>query len=104
MNATEIEVCPDCGDQHMGRCGGLSFAARLRSVRLDLSVTESRTLRNYYDHEALDDMFGEDEGTRRERYADETKGMGAVKRKDIATMDPEKLDFYLGSDREEDNA
>ena len=102
MKLAEIGTCPDCGDQHLGRCGGVSFIERIRSLELDRSVTESRTPRNYYDHEALDDLFGEDEGTRRDRYMDETKGLGAVKREDIAKLDPKTLDFYTGGDREED--
>lgn len=104
MRGTEIAPCIDCGDHHLGRCGGLSFVQRLRSVRLDLSLTQTRTRRNYYDRESLDDMFGEDEATRKERYWDETKGMGAVKRGDIAKLDDKALDFYLGADMEEDGA
>lgn len=100
MRASEITLCPDCGDQHMGRCGGLTFAQRLRSVRLDTSVTETRTPKNYYDEDALTDMFGEDKQTRRDRYMDETDGRGAVR--DIKSLDPETLDFYTGGDREED--
>lgn len=61
----------------MGRCGGLSFAQRLRTVRLDASVTETRTRRSYYDQEAVSAVFGEDS---KERMDDETKGLGPVYR------------------------
>jgi hypothetical protein len=47
-------------------------------------------------------MFGEDKQTRIERYNDETEGRGAVKREDIPKLDDKALDFYLGSDREEE--
>ena len=50
------------------------FRARLLSVRLDTSVTETRTKRNYFDREALAGSFGDDA---RERYMEETKGLGA---------------------------
>lgn len=102
MRGSEIAMCPDCGDAHMGRCGGLTFAQRLRSVRLDTSVTPTRTPRRYYDAESLDDMFGEDEATRIERYNDDTKGRGFVKREEMNTLSPEDFDFYTAADREED--
>lgn len=100
--AEDISVCPDCGDQHMGRCGGLSFAERLRSLHLDRSVISTRTERNYYDRESLDDMFGNTESERKEQYMDETKGKGALSRREMEQTSSEELDWYMGSDREED--
>lgn len=61
----------------MGRCGGLSFAQRLRSVRLDTSVTPSRTAVNYFDAEAVHNVFGDDA---KERMDDDTEGRGPVYR------------------------
>lgn len=61
----------------MGRCGGLTFAARLRSVRLDTSVTPSRSLKSYYDAEAVENVFGDDAA---ERMEDDTEGRGPVYR------------------------
>ena len=70
-------VC-DCGadatsGSDRGECGPC-FRARLLSVRLDTSVTSSRTPRNYFDRESLAEAFGDDA---RERYMEETKGLGA---------------------------
>jgi hypothetical protein len=62
-----------------GRECGFHFRQRLRSIRLDASVTETRSKQNYYDTQAVADAFGEDA---RERYWDETSGLGAVERVD----------------------
>jgi len=53
------------------------FRTRLRSVRLDGSVTATRTKQNYYDRTSLDETFGDD---RVDRYWDETDGEGALHR------------------------
>ena len=50
------------------------FRARLLSVRIDTSGMETVERHAYYDREALAQSFGEDA---RERYMDETKGLGA---------------------------
>lgn len=84
----------------MGRCGGLSFLQRLRSIRLDTSLVETRSRRNYYDRESLDGMFGMDEQERREQYMDETEGRGAVR--SVAQTSTDTLDWYQGADREEE--
>ena len=102
MRTEEITECPDCGDQHMGRCGGLSFAARLRSVRLDSTVTETRSKRNYHDEEALTNLFGKDASERKEQYMEETQGRGALYRRDMADASSQELDWWTGSDREVD--
>jgi hypothetical protein len=99
LSATEVPTCPDCGDSHLGRCGGLTFAQRLRSVRLDTSVVDSRSRKNYYDSEPIKDMFGDDS---QERYMDETKGRGHVAREDFDKLSPADFDFYTGADKEED--
>lgn len=77
LRAEDISVCPDCGDTHIGRCGGLSFAQRLRSVRVDTSVTPSRTPRNYYEPDSIREVFGDDA---KERMDDDTEGRGPVYR------------------------
>ena len=69
------------------RCGELASAngrecpkhyrERLASVRLDGSVTATRTKVDYFDKASLDDTFGED---RVERYWEESKGHGALHR------------------------
>ena len=68
-----------CGSTHMGRpCPpGMTFRDRMRTVRLDASVTESRTRRNYYDREAVREVFGPDS---REQLLEETRGLGAIQR------------------------
>lgn len=81
LQLRQVPVDPDCGTAHLGRCGGLSFAERLRSVRLDPSSLPTRTLRNYYDAEAVAQVFGNDS---EERMAEDTEGLGYVRRRDGA--------------------
>lgn len=69
--------CPDCGSTHLGSRCGMTFRQRLRTVRLDSSVTETRTRHRYFDSAALDESFGAD---RKDRYWDETEGQGAIVR------------------------
>lgn len=80
MIAGEVEVgtC-ECGRPATanGRECPDHFRARLRSVRLDSSVTATRTKVAYYDTKALDETFGED---RVETYWDETHGQGHLER------------------------
>ena len=92
-----------------GRECASCFRARLRSIRLDTSVTESRTRRNYFDAEPIHETFGEDA---HERMLDETDGFGAAKQgadgrfyhKDRTTGEIEPLSddvverVYLGGD------
>lgn len=63
--------CPEC------------FRSRLRSVRLDTSVTPTRTRRRYLDSDALDANLGHD---RVDRYWDETDGQGAFHRTSRGTF------------------
>ncbi len=65
--------CPSCGSTHMGLDCGLSFAERLRTVRIDDASLETRDLQNYYDAEAVAETFGEDA---EDRMLEETKGRG----------------------------
>lgn len=65
--------CSDCETTHMGLPCGMRFIDRLRTVRLDTSVTPSRTLRNYYDKGPVAEVFGADS---RERMYDATEGKG----------------------------
>jgi len=69
--------CESCGHMPAGCTCDLSFADKLRSIRLSNSVTETRTKRVNYDREALADTFGPDA---RERYLEETHGLGAAYR------------------------
>lgn len=73
----DVPVCPDCSSQHLGRCGGLSFAARLRTVSADAEATPTQTRRVYYDHDVVTDQFrGQDRHERKERLMDATQGYG----------------------------
>lgn len=58
-------------------CGGLTFAQRLRTVRLGPGATPSRSKTNYFDSQSLDATFGED---RVEAYWSETAGHGHIER------------------------
>lgn len=102
MKLAEIETCPDCGDTHLGRCGGLSYRQRLLSIRLDISLIESRTKQNYYDEEAVTNLFGKNRQERIEEMNEDTKGRGPLTREQMEKTDSETLDWYCGSDREED--
>jgi hypothetical protein len=59
-----------------GRECGRCFRERLLSLRLDTSVTESRSRRNYYDAEPIHETFGEDAS---ERVMEATQGYGVAK-------------------------
>ena len=57
----------------------MTFRQRLRTVRVDSSLTETRTKTNYYDAEAVAAAFGEDA---REELMEDTDGYGAISRED----------------------
>lgn len=91
--------CPDCTTTHMGVACGSTYAQRLRSVRLDASVTPSRDKVRYYDDESLKDLFGgKSEAERREQLMEETKGIGAVSRADLAKLSDKQTEVFLGKD------
>lgn len=70
-----------CGEQASanGRECPKHYRERLASLRLDPSVTPTRTKQNYYDKASLDETFGDD---RVDKYWDETNGHGALHRGD----------------------
>lgn len=88
--ADDGPVCP-CGRPATanGRECPAHFRERLRSIRLDTSVTPNRTRENYYDRESIRDQFGEDA---HERMMDATKGLGPG----TNATDQEISDVYLG--------
>lgn len=116
MKATEVPRDPDCGQQHLGRCGGLSFAERIRSMRIDSEGLPSRSASHrergtFYDDDAIADQFGGKRAPeRREELFEETKGLGAGQRgkdgklyvrdpktKEQRRMTPKDVkDVYLG--------
>lgn len=73
----EFRDCPDCGSSHLGPRCGMTFRQRLRSVRLDPRIEETKTKRNYYDVDAVHQAFGEDA---RDELMEDTDGWGAAKR------------------------
>lgn len=88
----------------------LSFFEKVSSVTIDKAKMETTELHNYYDQEAVTDMFGHDA---KDRYLDETDGLGAAKpgrdgafwHTNRKTKEPERLtarqlDTYLGADTE----
>ncbi len=74
-----VPECEDCGSEHLGRCGSLSFAERIRTVQVPASVTPSRTLKRYFDTSSIDDQLGGTAKDRKARFEHDTNGMGAVK-------------------------
>jgi hypothetical protein len=68
MRPDEVPIDPDCGRQHLGRCGGVSFASRLASVSADADASPTRTRRSYYDDDLIRAQTGW--GDRKERVAD----------------------------------
>lgn len=93
--ATTLKHCPDCESEHIGLVPcGRTFRGRLRSVKLDSSITPTRTKRAYYDDEPLKETFGYDRKERRELYADDTKGKGAI----TGRATPDHIDAVLGKE------
>lgn len=68
--------CSRCGHMPAGCTCNLTLAEKLRTIRLSVTATPTRT-HDMVDREALADTFGPDA---RERYMDETKGLGAAYR------------------------
>lgn len=75
--------CDDCGSEHLAAPCGMTFAQRLRSVRLDGSVTPTRSQKNYYDDDALTGVFGNTAQEREERMMEETEGVGVANQAEI---------------------
>lgn len=68
-----MTYCDDCKSEHLGAPCGMSWIDRMRSVRIDGGVLETRTKRNYYDREPVHGMFGD---TAQEQMEKETDGLG----------------------------
>lgn len=92
-----LEHCPDCGSEHMHAPCGMTYVQRLCSVRLDTSVTATRTKKNYYDQGPIDEIFGESAD---ERMMDETEGFGVVTPEELAARPDLEQDIaaYYGAD------
>lgn len=74
-------ICEACGHMPRSCTCGLSLVEKLRTVQLGSGATETRTKRSYYDDEPVSELFGgmrRDE--RKQRYMDDTKGLGAAYR------------------------
>lgn len=71
-----MKFCSDCSTRHMGvvPCGG--YLNRLRSVRLDNTVTETRTKRSYFDAESLAGLFKRKPGEVKEEMDEELGSRG----------------------------
>lgn len=75
MKPHEVPVDPDCGRQHLGRCGGITLRSRLRTVSADAEASPTRTRRSYYDDDLVTQQFGGmDRKERREDLMDSTQG------------------------------
>lgn len=86
--------CDDCGSTHLGAPCGMTFAQRMRSVRLDYSWMPAKDLNNYYDEELVTDLFGgKDAGERHEQMMEETEGRGFIEGRDIRS--DEDAAFYM---------
>jgi hypothetical protein len=91
---------------------GMTFAERMRSVRIDPAAMETRTRVRYYDADPIREVFGDDA---KERMEHDTNGLGFAKvgpdgelyhkdRKtgDVVHVSDEDVDrVYLGGDREQ---
>lgn len=79
--STLIEARCDCGE--MATAGssrvecGACFRKRILSISVDKASFDTSELHNYYDREAITEMFGDDA---KDRYMEETKGCGAAYR------------------------
>lgn len=62
----------------------MTYAQRLRSVRLDPSATPTKSRKNAFDDESLSDLFGgKTAAERHEQMMEETKGVGTANREEI---------------------
>jgi hypothetical protein len=108
----EARPCEGCGGSHIGpRCpAGTRWIDRLRSVQLDGKAMETRAKRNYFDQEAVDNVFGDGA---EERMNDQTHGRGPLyrgrkgwyrvdrkERQPVAPTEPD-FEFYTGGDTEQ---
>lgn len=71
-----LRYCPDCKTEHLNAPCGLTYVQRLRSAQIHGSVTPTKDKQNYYEDEALKDVFGADRNERRQDMADATNGRG----------------------------
>lgn len=93
-----LAYCADCEGTHMGGRCGMTFAQRLRSVRLDTSVTPTRTQKNYFDDDALTEVFGgKDADERHEQMLEETRGVEYASQEEIAQHTDLAAAHYLDS-------
>ncbi len=87
----------------------MSFASRIRTVQIPASVTPTRSLSSYYDHDAVDSQLGSNAKDRKARFEHDTNGMGAVKpdregrlfhkdrkSKDVRALSEKETANYLG--------
>lgn len=100
---TTLAYCEDCKSEHLAPnpCG-LTWLQRLRTSRLDTRwMPNPPTRRNYYDDQPLQETFGQDRKERREQYLEETKGKGAITRRE--RVDRKRVNEVLGSDPKVDD-
>ena len=89
--------CSDCETEHIGQVPcGMTWLQRMRSTVLDTEATPSRSRRDYFDDEPLKGIFGADKRERKEEVMEETKGIGALSRRD--PMTPEAAKVFFGDD------
>lgn len=94
--AHSLRYCEDCGSEHMNAPCGMKYVDRLRSVRLDSSVTETRTKHNYFDDDALTGTFGKTAAERHEEMMEETQGVGVATTEEINEHPDLAAAHYLG--------
>ena len=79
MRIQHVTECEDCGEEHLGRCGSLSFAERIRTVQIPASVTPTKTLKAYYDSDSLNAQLGGTAKERQSKMENDSNGLGAIK-------------------------
>lgn len=88
----EFKLCPDCWSQHLGPACGMTFAQRMKTVRLDTMSFDTSDKTNYFDTDAVRDLVGPDA---EERMMDETDGRGFIPREQIADTPTDVLADYV---------
>lgn len=105
-------TCPKCHHSVVACTCDMSYAAKLRGFQVHGSVTETATRRRYFDEQALNEQLGSTAKDRKERYVEQTKGLGHArtdsqgrvwhkdrKAKEVRQLDPATVErTYLGGD------
>jgi hypothetical protein len=99
-----FRFCTDCGSEHLGPACGMTFAQRLKTVRVDKANFDTAEKHNYFDREAANAVFGLSADERPEDImAEETEGKGFLDRSEMRDAPTDELMHYLDGPEEDPN-